>query len=136
MKTKKKQFVLQAKVFAALRKVFKSYPPYKETLDECKEEYFEKSKHGKDLRRVHYRCSSCKEFFKKPDFVVDHIEPVIPVEGLPQRDGLPDFNVYAVRLFCEKENLQGLCKTCHDKKSKAENKDRRDSKKRVAEDTE
>lgn len=127
---KKKQFVIQAKVFAALRKVFKSYPFYKEILNECKEEYFEKSKHGKDLRRVHFKCSICNNFFKKPEFVVDHIEPVIPVEGLPQRGNLPDFNVYAERLFCEKENLQGICKTCHDKKSKEENKERRNLKKK------
>lgn len=129
MAKKKAKFVIQVKVFAALRKVFKTYPPYKEILDECKEEFFVKSKHGKDLRRVHYKCTSCGEFFKKQEFVVDHIEPVIPLEGLPQQGDLPDFNIYAERLFCPKENLQGLCKTCHDAKSKEENKQRRKFKK-------
>lgn len=41
----------------------------------------------------------------------------------------PDYSVYIERLFCPEENLQGLCKSCHDKKTKLENKNRRNIRK-------
>lgn len=44
-------------------------------------------------------------------------------------DGFPDLNQYKNRLFCDTTNLQGLCKTCHDLKTKLENKIRRDNRK-------
>jgi 5-methylcytosine-specific restriction endonuclease McrA len=36
-----------------------------------------------------------------------------------------DWNIYYSRLFCGEENFRGLCKECHDKKSKKENEQRR-----------
>jgi len=56
---------------------------------------------------------------------IDHIDPVESVE-----DGYVDLNTFAERLFCGEENLQPLCKTCHDAKSKEENAKRRTNKKR------
>lgn len=56
-------------------------------------------------------------------FAVDHIDPVKPLDGSEH-----DWNVFYKRLFCGEENLRGLCKECHDKKSKAENKLRKRSK--------
>lgn len=110
---------MEAAVFSALRRKFKAYPPYKEVRDAAKSEYFTKSKHGKDLRRVHYQCAHCKEFFKDKDIAVDHIEPVNDPEV-----GFVDFNTYVERLFCPVENLQVLCKSCHKKKSAEETKRR------------
>lgn len=125
-----RKFAVQAAVYSALRRKFKAYPGYKDTLDEAKEEYFIKSKHGKDMRRVHYKCADCGEMFKRQEVEVDHIEPVIPVEGIPMNDELPDFNVYIARLFCPEDNLQVLCKSCHKKKSAEEKKERAKYKKK------
>lgn len=45
----------------------------------------------------------------------DHVNPVVdPLTGF---SGWDDF---VNRLFCEQENLQVLCKNCHDLKSKEE----------------
>lgn len=84
-----------------------------------------------------YRCQKCGSFSyegvnpvffvelqeKYPDkkivmdrFAMDHIDPVQPTDGSAH-----DWNVYYERLFCGEENFRGLCKECHDKKSKQEN---------------
>lgn len=47
----------------------------------------------------------------KPNTFVDHIKPV---------GKFKDWNTYIENLFCEEENLQLLCKECHDKKTKKE----------------
>jgi hypothetical protein len=129
-KAKKKEWVLQAAIFSMLRRGFRTFPPYKETLDEAKEVYFIKSKKGKQLRRVRFRCTTCKQKFARANIVVDHVEPVISVTGVAQQlNGQPDFNKYIDRLYCAKSNLQAICKTCHTAKSNAENKLRREAKK-------
>lgn len=46
---------------------------------------------------------------------VDHIQPIInPEVGFTTWDDL------ITRMFCEEDNLQVLCKDCHDRKSKDE----------------
>lgn len=46
---------------------------------------------------------------------VDHIKPIIdPVVGFTTWDECIE------RMFCEADNLQVLCKTCHDEKSNEE----------------
>lgn len=80
----------------------------------------------KDARiaRGVYRCAECKEAVapttregskRVQNIFVDHIEPIIdPTKGFTTWDECID------RMFCEKENLQLLCKSCHDAKSKLE----------------
>lgn len=122
---KKRVWVLQAMVFSALRRAFRTYPPYKETLDEGKEEYYVDSKKGKKLRRVRFKCEKCNKKYARANIAIDHIVPVIDVAGVAKRpNGQPDFNEYIDRLYCAKSNLQRLCLTCHKAKSKEENKQR------------
>jgi 5-methylcytosine-specific restriction endonuclease McrA len=93
--------------------------------ERAKEVYYIKSKKGKDLKRVRFKCEECSKKFSAKNVAVDHIEPVIEIGGVPVRsNGLPDFNVYIDRLFCGIENLQLLCKPCHKKKTAAEAKQR------------
>lgn len=84
------------------------------------------------MRRVHFQCEQCGLCVDRKKFAVDHIDTVIPLQGLPKYGEGPDYNVYIERLFCDVNNLQGLCKTCHDVKTKAENKIRRERNKPVA----
>lgn len=51
---------------------------------------------------------------------IDHIEPVIPVEGLREINGHPDWNQLYERVFTEW--LRALCKECHAANTKAQNK--------------
>lgn len=66
-----------------------------------------------DNRRLRweYRCKKCKLWYAQKLITVDHIKPV---GTLREFDDLPKF---VRNLFCEIDNLQVLCKECHDKKT-------------------
>lgn len=77
-----------------------------------------------NVKRGFYLCASCKETVplttkngrkRVKNVFVDHIQPIInPETGFTTWDECID------RMFCEEENLQLLCKSCHDIKSKEE----------------
>lgn len=78
------------------------------------------------VERGKYKCNGCKKAVpfsnkvngkRQPNTFVDHINPVID-----PKVGFTTWDDFIERLFCEAENLQLLCKTCHDKKSKEERK--------------
>jgi 5-methylcytosine-specific restriction endonuclease McrA len=62
-------------------------------------------------QKFEYQCNSCKEWFPEKSVNVDHI---IPAGALNNGADLPGF---VERLFCEVENLQVLCETCHTSKT-------------------
>lgn len=71
-----------------------------------------------------YKCACCNSEVpptyragaaRKQNIFVDHIEPIIdPAVGFTTWDDCIQ------RMFCEKDNLQILCKDCHDIKSEQE----------------
>jgi len=61
-----------------------------------------------------YKCNECKEWHKQKDVQVDHI---IPAGSLKTFNDLPAFTE---RLFCGVDNLQVMCKICHNIKTKQE----------------
>jgi 5-methylcytosine-specific restriction endonuclease McrA len=69
-----------------------------------------------------YLCAGCKHCVpaskdKKKNVFVDHVEPIVdPIKGFTTWDD------FVNRLFCESDNLQLLCRACHDKKSAEERK--------------
>lgn len=70
-------------------------------------------------QKFEYQCNMCKEWFSGKNITVDHITPV---GSLNCAEDLPNFvNV----LFCEVENLQTLCQSCHDSKTKYEKESRK-----------
>lgn len=64
------------------------------------------------------RCELCKE--KTPKVFVDHIVPVGDVDA-----------GFIERLFCSSLGLQGLCKACHEAKTREERATARRDKKSV-----
>lgn len=68
----------------------------------------------------HYKCAACEGFFVARDVQVDHIKPVVDPDK-----GFKDWWTYINRLYCEKENLQVLCKECHKAKTNEERKARK-----------
>ena len=70
-----------------------------------------------------YKCSLCDGEFGRKEIQVDHIEPVIPLEGWVGWDSFID------RLYCKSEGLSILCKPCHKTKTYLENELRKDYKK-------
>jgi len=82
--------------------------------------------------RGKYRCAACDNIVPATKVVkgkrvnnvfVDHINPVVdPSTGFTTWDDFID------RLFCEEDNLQVLCRTCHDNKT---DREKQISKKRI-----
>ena len=70
------------------------------------------------VARGKYMCNKCNQIVGAKEFHVDHKKPVIPVTGFD------DWNGVVSRLFCQKSELQVLCKECHTAKSNKENKKR------------
>lgn len=64
-------------------------------------------------------CNHCGLCFSRKEVQVDHIEPVIPIDR-----EVKDWNEYISRLFCGIENLQVLCKECHQIKTNREREER------------
>lgn len=118
------KWVEQAVIISAMRRSFRRYPAYQEVRNRCKSEYFEQCKNGNSRRRVAFKCETCQEKVAAKLFFVDHTSPVVD-----PTTGFIDYNTYAARLFCSINNLTGMCKPCHDLKSKAENAVRRKTKK-------
>ncbi len=62
-------------------------------------------------QKYEYQCNKCKKWYAEKEINVDHIKPA---GSLNCAQDLPEF---VERLFCEQDNLQVLCVTCHDKKT-------------------
>ena len=68
----------------------------------------------KGLHRYVYVCAHCNKNHMGKDIQVDHI---VPAGSLKSFEDLPGF---VERLFCEPEQLQVLCKPCHQLKTNEE----------------
>jgi hypothetical protein len=107
---------------SALRKLTKQWPPILRAK--------RKTKIGPEL----HKCPLCAQIVytgkrsidsiqvEYPTAVigrmdVDHIEPVVAVEDSGKDK---DWNKIIVRMFCDDENIQSICSTCHKEKSMAE----------------
>lgn len=72
-------------------------------------------------------CNSCGEVFPRYLASIDHVAPIVPVDSALENMSWDDL-INAV--FCVSVNLQTLCPNCHNIKTKAENKLRREHKKK------
>jgi len=63
-----------------------------------------------------YQCAICLNWYiwKRLEMVVDHIVPA----GTFLCDD--DYRTFIPNLFCDRKNLQVLCKVCHNNKTKLE----------------
>ena len=102
-------------ITTTLRYGSRKWPPKFECLNESKTEKRINPASGRLAQ--FYKCSRCEQEFTNKDVEVDHIIPVVD----PQV-GFVDWNTFIERLFTERDNFQTLCKPCHKKKTKEENK--------------
>ena len=115
-------------VKSALRSKSRFWKPLSDTVKEAR------------VRKGVYLCNGCKQEVPKSvviegkrtnNIFCDHVKPVVdPVEGFV------GWNSFINNLYCERENLQVLCKDCHDKKSKDERTVRSNNKKEKNDQTE
>lgn len=103
-------------ITSTLRGGMRRWPPKWVAL---KEAYVGKKINKKTGKQaMHYKCASCKKDYVAKDVQVDHVNPVVD-----PTTGFVSWDVYIDRLFCERENLQVLCSTCHKKKTAEEKVD-------------
>jgi 5-methylcytosine-specific restriction endonuclease McrA len=86
-----------------------------------------KAKQAARISRGKYLCACCGGVTRAKDVSVDHVACVVDPET-----GFKDWNTYVERLFCSLENLQVLCRECHNAKSAQETVLRRQAKKSKA----
>ena len=96
-------------ITSSLRSASRRWPPKWATLREA---FLDIRRNKKSKRQAkHYLCAICGEAFPSTGVQVDHIVPI--GRNL-------SWNEFIEALFCEKENLQVLCKPCHKIKTKEE----------------
>ena len=105
---------------SALRSASVRWPPRYTVLNEA---FVEKGINPATGRVAKlFRCNGCGEIFPQSQIDINHIEPVVPVEGFDSWDGV------IRRMFCEKEGMEALCKPCHKRITKEENSSRKEYK--------
>lgn len=118
---KKPKYNINSACRSAWRRVFSRSPIVREVLMAGRREIPKYRKDGSLAAKpsVQYLCNVCKKWTQSTKVSVDHIEPVIPIDGT-----FTDWNTFHERLWCMPSNLQILCETCHAVKTKEE-RDRR-----------
>lgn len=62
-----------------------------------------------------YECAHCKGLFRRGEYKLDHINPVVSL-----KDGFISWDLFIEGLFCDAANYQVLCTGCHDIKTSLE----------------
>ena len=109
---RKKSFIT-----SVLRGGSRRWPPRNAVLNASKTVKKINPKSGRMAQ--HYRCASCLGEFPAKEVAVDHVNPVVEPSV-----GFVDWNTFITRLYCDEDNMQVLCDTCHDFKSSVERKQR------------
>ena len=105
-------------IMSVLRSGTRRWPAKWDVLEIAKTEKKVNPKTGR-LAQM-YLCASCSGEFTSKEVEVDHIHPVVPLTGFIGWDDVIE------RIFCSADKLQVLCTVCHKKKTKEENKKRKD----------
>lgn len=107
-------------VTSALRGAFRRFPNKFGALREAAAGIKTNKATGRQAK--HYTCANCGDDFPSNGVHVDHLKPIVGVEGFKSWDDFID------KLFCSVDNLQILCIPCHKLKTKEENEARKRSK--------
>lgn len=99
-------------IVSIIRQGSRRWPPRYEVLNESKTQ---KRINPKTKRLAQfYLCAACCEEYPATGVQVDHIQPVVG------RDGFTTWDDFITQMFCDKDNLQTLCLSCHKTKSQEE----------------
>lgn len=63
------------------------------------------------------KCPHCKNVRARYEFVIDHVDPVVPVWSAQDK---MSWDEIINRIWCDKSGLQPLCLECHNIKTKRE----------------
>jgi 5-methylcytosine-specific restriction endonuclease McrA len=108
-------------VKSALRAASRKWPPKFETINDAYVGTQINASSGRLAK--HFRCAACAGLFTSTNIQVDHIHAIID-----PKIGFTNWDDVVSAMFCEKENLQVLCKPCHKIKTAEERKLKKESK--------
>lgn len=100
---------------SGLRSLSRKWPPIYQCLHDARRPYKGENKR----KKWEYQCASCQEWFDAKSVAVDHR---IPCGELNSYEDLP---IFVERLFCGVDELDCLCHSCHDAKTKQEREDKK-----------
>jgi len=95
---------------SALRQKSRWWKP----IQECKKKAKRVYKGSNKRQKFEYKCNVCKDYFSEKEIQVDHIKPVGTLKSSK------DLELFIENLFCEINNLQTICTTCHNEKTQNE----------------
>jgi 5-methylcytosine-specific restriction endonuclease McrA len=114
VKTRNAGTMTESAFWSFIRSALRQKSRWWKPITECKMKARRPYKGPNKRQKFEYQCNTCKLWFPEKKINVDHM---VPAGSLNTGQDLPGF---VERLFCEQENLQVLCETCHDKKTKLE----------------
>lgn len=114
VKTRNAGTMTESAFWSFIRSALRQKSRWWKPITECKTKARRPYKGSNKRQKFEYQCNTCKLWFPEKKINVDHM---VPAGSLNTGQDLPGF---VERLFCEQENLQVLCETCHDKKTKLE----------------
>jgi 5-methylcytosine-specific restriction endonuclease McrA len=115
-KTRNSGTMTESAFWSFIRSALRQKSRWWKPITECKMKARRAYKGPNKRQKFEYLCNSCKTWFPEKQINVDHI---VGAGSLNCGQDLPGF---VDRLFCEQDNLQVLCTTCHDHKTKLEKK--------------
>lgn len=115
-KTRNAGTMTESAFWSFIRSALRRKSMYWKPITQCKNNARRPYTGANKRQKWEYQCAKCKKWFDGKKTVVDHITPA---GTLTCAEDLPKF---VEGLFCEAENLQCLCKGCHDKKTIEDNK--------------
>lgn len=113
-KTRNAGTMTEAAFWSFIRSALRQKSRWWKPITQCKQKARRLYKGSNKRQKFEYQCRNCMEWYPEKQINVDHI---IPAGTLRSALDLPGF---VERLFCEGDNLQVLCSTCHDVKTKNE----------------
>lgn len=113
-KTRNAGTLTESAFWSFIRSALRQKSRWWKPITQCKLKARRPYKGPNKRQKFEYQCNQCKNYFPDKKINVDHI---IPAGSLQCANDLPGF---VERLFCEIDNLQVLCSSCHDKKTKSE----------------
>jgi hypothetical protein len=114
IKTRNSGTMTESAFWSFIRSALRQKSRWWKPITECKMKARRAYKGPNKRQKFEYECNCCHRWFPEKQINVDHI---VGAGSLNCGQDLPGF---VDRLFCEQDNLQVLCTTCHDHKTKLE----------------
>lgn len=111
-KLNKKLTFLKKFLIPKLRSASYKFPPRSEAIKKAR------------VDRGKYKCAICEAIVGSKEFVVDHINCVVPIET-----GFTTWDDYINRMFCDEDGFQIICENCNRSKTLIEREMRKEYRK-------